>query len=324
MKVPVKTIIGAVGVVAAIAWSLKGVSFHEIYLILKEMEGYLVLAVLVLTTSNLLIRSMVWMFIVSPIKRVPLLHAVSSYLIGVFSNLFLPFKLGDVAQGYSLGRRDAISKISAVSAVIVQRVFEFVSLLIIMASVATVFSFPSLYSNRIVMVGVILVGAAIVFTIITIKRKAILHLIEKTLDKYSTSIAARIRQSVELFIIGTSSLHSIYDIIKILFMSLLSWGVQILMVMLTVRAMDIRLSFIASSIVLMTINIGLLIPLAPGNIGTFQVFSIIALSWFGVEKPVALTFSIIFQAIQGLPVILGGGFSILTEMVRGKQVFPKA
>jgi tRNA A37 N6-isopentenylltransferase MiaA len=60
---------------------------------------------------------------------------------------------------------------------------------------------------------------------------------------------------------------------------------------------------------------GLIIPLAPGNIGTFQFFSILALSLFSVSKPKALTFSIIFQIIQGVPVIVGGTISFLQELV---------
>jgi uncharacterized membrane protein YbhN (UPF0104 family) len=83
------------------------------------------------------------------------------------------------------------------------------------------------------------------------------------------------------------------------------------MVKFTASSLDINIDIIASSIVLMIINIGLIIPLTPGNIGSFQFFGIIALSFFSVAKSKALAFAIIFQIIQGIPVILGGVISMI-------------
>jgi uncharacterized membrane protein YbhN (UPF0104 family) len=77
---------------------------------------------------------------------------------------------------------------------------------------------------------------------------------------------------------------------------------------------------VSSAVILLVINIGLAIPIAPGNIGTFQFFSIIALSIFSISKSKALTFAIIFQIIQGIPVIIGGGLSFLSETLHSKSL----
>ncbi|NLG19347.1 MAG: flippase-like domain-containing protein [Fibrobacter sp.] len=313
MKFPIKTVLGILGIGAAIAWSIKGVDFREVGTILKQMDVTMTLGVLVLTTINLLIRAYVWKFIVNPIKRVPIGHAVSSYLIGVFSNLFLPFKLGDVAQGYTLGRREDVSKISAVSAVLIQRAFEISSLILVMLSMAMFFSIPLLFQRRTLLAGLLIMTGIAGLFIMFRKREVVISAVESFLGRISRKLAISVSRGIDRFLAGTKAMHNFSDVVKILSFSLLSWLVQIMMVWLTASALDISIDIAGSSIVLLIINLGLTIPLAPGNIGTFQVFSIIALSLFSVAKPKALTFSIIFQVIQGIPVIIGGGLSLLHE-----------
>ena len=91
------------------------------------------------------------------------------------------------------------------------------------------------------------------------------------------------------------------------------------MVKYTADALNISIDFIASCIVLFIVNIGLIIPIAPGNIGTFQFFGILALSLYSVPKPQALLFSIIFQVIQGIPVIIGGSYNISQRNAEKKK-----
>ena len=320
MRSPFKTIAGLVGLGLAIYWSVKGVDFKEVMSILGGMDRLLTAGVLILTTINLLIRSIVWKFVVSPIKQVPVRHALSSYLIGVFSNLFLPFKLGDVAQGYYLGRREAISKVSVVSAVLVQRVFEVTSLFLIMLILATTFSFPLLFQKRTVIIGILVLSGVAGLFFVFKKRAQVVKAIESLLGSFSPKLAHFVGQTIERFLVGTMAIHNWADVVKIMSLSLLSWVIQIVMVYFTSSALGIDLDVITSSIVLLIINLGLIIPLAPGNIGTFQFFCILALSLFSVTKSKALTFSIIFQAIQGLPVIIGGGISVFQDALSTKRV----
>jgi hypothetical protein len=62
------------------------------------------------------------------------------------------------------------------------------------------------------------------------------------------------------------------------------------MIKFTADALAIDIDLVASSVVLLVINIGLLVPLAPGNIGTFQVLGIIALSFIRLQRPGHLRF----------------------------------
>lgn len=318
MRVSFKVLIGIAGVVTGLAWSVQGVNFTDVLQIIKQMDISLTVGVLLLTMANLLIRSFVWMFIVRPIKVVPLYQALTSYLVGVFSNLVLPFKLGDVAQGYSLSRSQELSKISVVSAVLVQRIFEVTSLMLVMVFVGVVFSFPLLLQRNTVILGLLVLFGVVVIFYAYRTREHLMRGIERIVSRISPKLGKIAANWVEQILQGIKVVNNISDVSKITCLSLLSWGVQISMVRLTAEALQISIDIVASAVVLLVINLGLVIPLAPGNIGTFQFFSILALSIFSVPKSKALTFSVIFQLIQGIPVIIGGSYSLFQEIICSK------
>lgn len=322
MRSPLKLILGVVGIVLALGWSLQGVDFNEVLSVLSEMDGTLTVVVLGLTSLNLIVRAFVWKYVVSPLKPVPIKNAISSYLIGVFSNLFLPFKLGDVAQGYSLGRKQQMSKITLVSAVIIQRVFEICSLFFIMVFVGVMFSFPILFAGRALFLAFVILSVISLIVAIYFNKRKIIGFVEKILILLFPKLAQGAIGAFKLFLDGVTAIRNVTDVIRIFALSLLSWFIQILMVKFTADAMNIDIDIVASSVVLLLINMGLIIPLVPGNIGTFQFFSILALSMFSVGKSRSLAFALIFQVIQGVPVIIGGGISLFQEFIQSKRGEP--
>ncbi|NLE02780.1 MAG: hypothetical protein GX640_23180, partial [Fibrobacter sp.] len=52
MRSPLKLILGVVGIVLALGWSLQGVDFNEVLSVLSEMDGTLTVVVLGLTSLN--------------------------------------------------------------------------------------------------------------------------------------------------------------------------------------------------------------------------------------------------------------------------------
>jgi uncharacterized protein (TIRG00374 family) len=319
MKKSFQLLLGIVGLIAAVLWAVNGVPYSEIVQSFRGMNSLMLGTVFFLTLSNLLIRAFVWKHVAGTLTNLTVKNALSSYLFGVFSNLILPFKLGDVAQGYALGKRQCVNTVSAVSAVLIQRIFEIGSLLIIMFVVAMSFSVPYLFQRR--ALALILILVIVVFGLILLfkKKLRIITFVKKSISRYSPGFAETAAFVLDNIIRGTSAIQNIRIVVKVMLLSIVSWGVQICMVKFTADALAIDIDFVASSVVLLIINIGLTVPLAPGNIGTFQVLGIIALSFYSVTKTKALAFSIVYQVIQGIPVIIGGTASLILYL-RKRQV----
>jgi uncharacterized membrane protein YbhN (UPF0104 family) len=80
--------------------------------------------------------------------------------------------------------------------------------------------------------------------------------------------------------------------------SLLMPFCQVLGLWAMMQAYGLQLPFLAAIVVLLVINLGVSLPNAPANVGSYQFFCVLGLSVFQVEKNTATSFS--FFAFLGL------------------------
>ena len=74
------------------------------------------------------------------------------------------------------------------------------------------------------------------------------------------------------------------------------------------EALDISLPLEAAFVVLVVLQVGTSIPSTPGKVGVFQYLTVLALAPFGVEREVALTYSVLLQVVGFGPLVALGGF----------------
>jgi uncharacterized protein (TIRG00374 family) len=79
---------------------------------------------------------------------------------------------------------------------------------------------------------------------------------------------------------------------------LLLQGLSFWMVM---RAYGLRLSFTTGALVFLIVHLGSALPNAPANIGTYQFFTVLGLTLFGVDKTTSAGFSLVVFAILTVP-----------------------
>jgi uncharacterized membrane protein YbhN (UPF0104 family) len=72
------------------------------------------------------------------------------------------------------------------------------------------------------------------------------------------------------------------------------------------QACDLNLSVLASIIVFLIVHLGISIPNAPANLGTFHLFCVLGLAFFGVDKASAAAVSALAFAILTFPLVLLG------------------
>ncbi len=89
--------------------------------------------------------------------------------------------------------------------------------------------------------------------------------------------------------------------------SLVSWALEVNVIMIAMRAVGLSLPPVAALLVLLAVNLALAFPVAPpGNLGTLEVGATLALLGFGVAKEQALAFGLVYHFLQILPIgILG-------------------
>jgi len=88
--------------------------------------------------------------------------------------------------------------------------------------------------------------------------------------------------------------------------SIAIWGITVLLNQLILWSLDIRVPAVASVVILVVSQIGVRLPSSPGSVGVLHYLSVLALSLFGVDKSVALSYGIILHLVIYLPASLLG------------------
>ena len=85
--------------------------------------------------------------------------------------------------------------------------------------------------------------------------------------------------------------------------------VQALAFLAVLEACRIDLPLVSAIAAFLIVQLGIAIPNAPANVGTFQLFCVLGLTFFGVEKSAAAAVSVLAFAILTFPVLLIGALA---------------
>jgi glycosyltransferase 2 family protein len=267
------------------------------------------------------IQALRWKFLLAPFRKVRLSRSIRAVYSGLFANLVFPLRPGEVLRSYLLSNSEGITIGRILGSVGVER---FVDLVIATAALAVVSLFVEL-PRRFQRVADTL--AIVTLVLLTIVALVILYL-EIKLGSSPPPHGERRRLPgkfmavlTDLHAIGTSS--SFYAAVL---MSLLMPFCQVLGMWAVMRSYHLPLSLLAAVVVLLIVNLGVSLPNAPANVGSYQFFCVLGLSVFDVEKSSAAGFSFFAWvaltlplAVLGFTALLRSGMSLrsMREKVKG-------
>ena len=72
------------------------------------------------------------------------------------------------------------------------------------------------------------------------------------------------------------------------------------------RAYGLHVSVAAGLAVFLIMHVGTMVPAAPANVGTYQFFTVLGLTLFGVDKTTAVGLSLVAFGILNIPLLVIG------------------
>lgn len=281
--------------------AFKKVDINMMYSSLKHVKlPYIILSVSLFFMS-LSVRSLLWKKIFGVNNEIMLSSLFRPIVIGQMGNNILPFRAGELLRIYSLSRKEKISKSLCFSTVMVERLFDFVSLAILASFVSYFIKIPIFLK-----VGLIIICSAAVFTLAMMiyiaNHPQIADLIFDWLSKIlPLRIKEKLSKSLRQLLIGLEALNSLKTIGLIFFLSFICWGLICSSYFFALKAYNLNFAWILPLFLLVLLNIGMIIPTVSASLGFYQFFSIVALTYFGIEKSIALGFSFMLQAVDFIP-----------------------
>jgi hypothetical protein len=252
------------------------------------------------------VQALRWKLLLAPFGRVRLTRSIRAVYAGLFANLVFPLRPGEFLRSYLVSNSEGITLGRVLGSVGVERFVDLVIATASLAVVSLVVELPRRFERVADTLGIV---ALVLLTIIVL---LVLYLEVKLGNTAAPEPGRRqlsgtvMRALTDLHAMGTAP--TFYPAVLA---SLLMPFCQVLALWAMMRSYGLHLSFLAAVVVLLVINLGVSLPNAPANVGSYPFFCVLGLSVFQVEKATATGFSIFAFLALTLPFVFLGFAALL-------------
>jgi uncharacterized protein (TIRG00374 family) len=228
--------------------------------------------------------------------------------------------MGELIRAFLLSRRTSIGGTVGLATILIERVFDGLTLIAVLGAVALTFPLPEGVRTAGLIASCIFVGMAVISLIVLASERRAVHVINAAMQPLPMAIQRKFEGKAESFLIGLGVLRRGHDVFAMVGWSLVIWSIELTTYLLVLRGVHPILTsgtpLLAALLLMVSVNLGTLIPSTPGYIGVFQFFGVLALRAFGVSDESALAVATLAHLVQWLPVTALGLTFAAREGVR--------
>lgn len=291
-----------VGVSAVLLWAaVRGVSLEEVRESLAHVRPVWLLPVLASIGVRFWLTALRWQVLLRPVKLVGVHRLFGVVMIGFMANNVLPARLGEFVRAYALGKTESLPASLSFATIVLERLFDGFTLLAFLV-LGVLFLRP----------GPLIVWSAVSVFCLYLGVLVVLMGIRTGLgiDWLLARLPGRIRDTaarlVESFALGLDVLGDARGLALASALSIAVWLVNAAGMWAMFAAFSLDLPAYAGFLVLAITALALVLPSTPGYVGPFQAGTVLALGLFSVPKADALSLSIVYHAVNYVPITVVG------------------
>ena len=291
-------VVGILIGLGCVAILLRQVDLKQSWSALGRLNGPFLLIPLAVFFANLPMRAWRWQLIF-PVSQRPRLRACLTVLgIGNMANFLLPGRAGDLARCVLIGGSGSLSEGSrALATLAVEKVLDGLALVgMVLFSVWAVR--PPHWVLELLRVAVLISGGALVLLVLLRYKTQVLiqyvrgafrlvHLsfLEEKFDGLLTSFAD-----------GLIAVSSATQMLTLLVITAAIWTTEAALIWGLAMALGLAVSLKSAVVASAVLGLGLMIPAAPGGLGTYELFGTEAFQLAGIAASSALTLTVVIHA----------------------------
>ena len=253
------------------------------------------------------IRAYRWHYLLLPIRKISVYPLFRSTLIGFMGNYLLPFRAGEVMRAVSVGQTQNISKAGALGSIVLERGLDGLVISLTPLVVLVAIDLPN-WVVQINLAFLALYGVGLAALAIATQRGWTEGWITWTAGRLPVRLSRAVKSISTEFLQGMKGINHHGALLPVILLSFACWFFHGLYFFLIFSALQIELSLSAALVLQTIIGIGVILPAAPGYVGNFEYFTVLALGLFGVSQEVAFAYALLAHICQIIPVTAVGLF----------------
>jgi hypothetical protein len=301
-----KLAIGLIFSGICIYFAFRGINLHELSKSFQSAKYIYVMPVFIVVILGLYLRSYRWGIILESLVKYDQITLFNITSIGFMAVGLLPARLGEFARPYLVKQKSGVRMSSTIATIIVERVFDMLSLMIVLFVVLLKISLPPVIFQTGIITLTIALFVLLILIFLAVKKDFSLNKIDIILSKLPERLEKPFKNLANSFLEGLQILPDVKKTLYVSVLSIVIWSLICLSAYLLFFSFDINLPIINAFAITVIIALGVMVPAAPGFVGTYHFACVLGLTSFGISKTVALSYAILLHFLQMAPVIIIG------------------
>lgn len=313
-----KPFYGILVAIGFLIYSFWGIDLAASWAAIRRIEPLYFIPVILGVFLMPVIRAQRLKVIIDPEKKIDGWRVFSVFNVAQLLNSFVP-ALGPVARVLFFSRMFGLTKTFTFTMVGLEILFDGLTLLMFVFAASSLFVFPDwLVRAEAVILFVCLLFFGFFYFVLHRKEKSSRSL-PRWVYRLPRPWVRKWKNISDSFFAGLRMLKSGRHLVLVIVLSLASWLVHAMAVFSLLNAFGFDLPFWGAVVILIVNTAAIMVQISPGNLGTFQFACILGLSFFGVAKDSALSFSLVLHAAEILPIAALGTLYLFSSQIRLKE-----
>lgn len=314
---------GSLIAIALLVYCVKDIRFADIERLSHSVKLIYLIPAIILSFLFIITKAFRWRLMVSQQKPMKPFRSLSLYSAGQILNIIMPMLTGQVGRMFLFSRNEGLKKTFIFSTIVLEIIFDSISLLIFLLLTSIAFAIPDEYRSVSYIIGGVTVVVVIILYLILHYQTKIEDLTQRHTRHRWPSFYIGIKKFIRSFVKGINLLRSSQHFFSSLGYSVASWITHTLVVYFLLKSFGFNLPFAAAASIMIINTLALMIPITPGNAGTFEVAVSTSLAAFSVGRTDAVLFALALHLLDLLPIGILGYIYLHLEKVSIKDIKEK-
>lgn len=300
----------AVGIlisIAALTWAAKGIDWSRLAEVMSMVPGWIPLAAVAIYLSSFVPRAyrLKWMLAETAPSQVSLAHAGEAQIMGYAANNVLPLRLGELVRVFALHKLARLPRFTGLASLLAERILDGLMVVLILGGTVSLFAAHGTHFGQTAVKPLLYTGSALFATAVV----ALIALASMTrqITRFSERLLPqRLHDAVGNILVALAFFRDPKRAFGVVTLSALVWLLEGSAFVLVIASLGVEESWMVGYFMLAVVNLGILLPSAPGYVGVFQACGILAFQVLGLPREQGLAASVLIHICQFLPITVIG------------------
>lgn len=235
---------------------------------------------------------------------------------GYFINNVFPFRLGDVARAFLLGRSTKLKFWQILPTIVIERTLDLLIVVCMFLGTLPLVVGMEGAEGKAIFMGALVFLALAVLAVIAYQRERVMAFYRSLHPRFPW--LSRFDSPVASFLQGLSVFTQTTRFLKMLSWQLLAWALSIWHYHLMLLIFVPNAKWLWATFGISTVGLGIAVPSAPGGLGVIENIIVFVWGLFAINKTVALAYALFIRAANLFCTSIPGLYGLMAD---GESIF---